>query len=207
MNPSSVRLWVGFAIVVLVAAAGCEFNSAGLDNGGAADGSAGLDGSRPFGGTSLAYSADAGRVSPAPALKPGVDPAMFLPLVAGYNPSAEELATSGKGCASDADCATSSGQIVFRCSTPYYGHAQCQGTFPPGEKVTPGVVPSCAYYDCPAGYECATDATSLSVTCLPVQASAGKLKRASNALACSRLSANGRTVCAIPRVRRLMLRS
>src|SRR5512138_1910237 len=75
---------------------------------------------------------DAGTVaaSVAPILRPGVDPALFLPhLVTGYHPTAEELATSGKSCSSDADCATSGGQVVFHCSTPYYGQAQCQGVF------------------------------------------------------------------------------
>jgi hypothetical protein len=113
---------------------------------------------------------DAGTASVPPILKPGVDPSIFLPVVvAGYHPTAEELATSGKACSSDADCATSGGQVVFHCSTPYYGQAQCQGVFPPGDQVLPGTTPSCVYYDCPAGYQCETELETHSVTCLANQ--------------------------------------
>jgi hypothetical protein len=115
------------------------------------------------------------RASVAPTLKVGVDPSIFLPrLVQGYHPTAEELATSGKACATDGDCATSGGQVVFHCSTPYYGQAQCQGVFPAGDQVEPGVAPSCIYYDCPAGYECETEIESASVTCLEDQHQNGK---------------------------------
>ncbi len=112
---------------------------------------------------------DAGTLaaSVAPILRAGVDPALFLPrLVAGYHPTAEELATSGKACTSDADCATTGGQVVFHCSTPYYGQAQCQGVFPPGDQVIPGEAPSCVYYECPAGYECEAEAESRSIACI-----------------------------------------
>ena len=110
-----------------------------------------------------------------PILKPGVDPSIFLPVVvAGYHPTAEELATTGKACSSDADCATSGGQVVFHCSTPYYGQAQCQGAFPPGDQIVPGVAPSCAYYECPAGYQCETEVETHSVTCLAGQGQNGK---------------------------------
>ena len=113
--------------------------------------------------------------SVAPLLKAGVDPAIFLPtLVVGYHPTAEELATSGHSCATDADCATTDGVVVFHCSTPYYGQAQCQGQFPPGDQVEPGVTPSCLYYECPAGYECESEAESSSVTCLAAQHQGGR---------------------------------
>jgi len=116
-----------------------------------------------------ALSDDAGVASSAPILKAGVDPAIFLPtVVAGYHPTQEELAASGRACVGDTDCATG-GQVVFHCSTPYYGQAQCQGTFPPGDQVVPGTSPSCAYYDCPTGFECETEAESHSVTCLADQ--------------------------------------
>ncbi len=118
---------------------------------------------------------DAARASVAPTLKAGVDPAIFLPtVVAGYHPTAEELATSGKSCASDADCKTSGGQVVFHCSTPYYGQAQCQGAFPPGDQVVPGVTPSCAYYDCPADYECEAEPSTHAVACLQSQHQGGR---------------------------------
>ncbi len=118
---------------------------------------------------------DAGvRASVAPTLKVGVDPTSFLPrLVVGYHPTAEEVATSGKVCSTDADCATT-GQVVFHCSTPYYGQAQCQGVFPPGDQVEPGVAPSCVYYDCPADSECETEPESRSVTCLASQHQGGR---------------------------------
>lgn len=107
-------------------------------------------------------------VSVAPTLKPGVDPSIFLPtVIAGYHPTAAELAIEGKACAVDADCANPGGRVVFSCSTPYYGQAQCQGDFPPGDQVEPPAAqPSCAYYDCPTGYQCETEAESASVTCL-----------------------------------------
>ncbi len=163
MNGFSVGRRVVLVMVGLVPLAGCEVNSTGL----ASDGGVGHEAGVPSTGAPSASSPDAARATPAPAFKPGVDPAIFLPqLVIGYQPTAQELATSGKACVSDADCATTGGLVVFHCSTPYYGHAQCQGAFPPGDKVVPGVAPSCAYYDCPAGYQCATDAKSHSVTCL-----------------------------------------
>jgi len=166
MNGFSVGRRVVLVMVGLVPLAGCEVNSTGL----ASDGGVGHEAGVPSTGAPSASSPDAARATPAPAFKPGVDPAIFLPqLVIGYQPTAQELATSGKACVSDADCATTGGLVVFHCSTPYYGHAQCQGAFPPGDKVVPGVAPSCAYYDCPAGYQCATDAKSHSVTCLSAQ--------------------------------------
>jgi hypothetical protein len=109
-----------------------------------------------------------GIASVAPSLKPGVDRAIFLPdLFSGYHPSAEDLDTAGKSCSSSADCATSDGEVVFTCSRPYHGQSQCQGVFPPGADVFPGVSPSCVYYSCPAGYVCAAEAQTRSVTCLP----------------------------------------
>ena len=170
MSSFSVRRWVVLAIAGVVPVAGCEVNSAGLGNADLSDGGTSLAAGPHSGGASLASAPDGPRASPAPTLKPGVAPSIFLPQPGGgYHPTAAELATSGKECASDADCATSGGQVVFHCSTPYFGHAQCQGAFPPGEKVLPGATPSCAYYDCPADYECATDAKSHSVTCLYAQ--------------------------------------
>lgn len=125
--------------------------------------------------TTTDLTGDAGvRASVAPLLKAGVDPAIFLPkLVAGYHPTAAELAISGQSCASDADCVAGDGQVVFHCSTPYYGQAQCQGAFPPGDQIQPGVTPSCVYYDCPADYECEAEAESHSVTCLISQHKGG----------------------------------
>jgi hypothetical protein len=109
----------------------------------------------------------AGITSTAPTLKPGVDSAIFLPvLVAGYHPNAEELATAGKACSSAADCATGEGQVVFHCSAPNHGQAQCQGVFPAGDSVVPGVAPSCAYYDCDSGYACNANAETHSVACV-----------------------------------------
>ena len=164
MNWFSVKLRVLGAMVALLPLPGCEVNSTGLATDGGASHEAGMP------STGSASLPDAARATPAPALKSGVDPSIFLPkLVAGYSPTAQELATSGKACASDADCATTGGLIVFHCSTLYDGHAQCQGAFPSGDKVVAGVAPSCAYYDCPAAYQCETDAKSHSVTCLSAQ--------------------------------------
>jgi hypothetical protein len=56
--------------------------------------------------------------------------------------------------------------VVFRCSRPYYGQAQCQGAFPPGDQVVPGVTPSCVYYDCPTDFECEAEPESHSVACI-----------------------------------------
>ena len=170
MSSFSIRQWAVLAIAGFVSLAGCGVNSAGLGSSDPPDGGTSLDPGKQSVGAFLASSPDAARVSPAPTLKPGVDPSIFLPKpVGGYHPTAEETMTSGKACASDADCATGGGQVVFHCSTPYLGHAQCQGTFPLGDQVVPGVSPSCAYYDCPAGYDCATDTMSHSVTCFYAQ--------------------------------------
>jgi hypothetical protein len=157
-----------FALVVavMVSVAGCGTNPDGLNLNGSPD-SGMADVSRD---AKIAPSPDATGASLPPTLKPGVDTSIFLPkIVAGYHPTPEELATSGKACSSDADCATSGGQVVFRCSTPYYGQAQCQGSFPPGDQTVPGMTPSCAHYNCPAGYECEAEAESHSVTCLQGQ--------------------------------------
>jgi hypothetical protein len=119
---------------------------------------------------------DAGvRASVPPILVTGVDPAIFLPtLVQGYHPTPQELATSGKSCASESDCA-SSGQVVFHCSTPYYGQAQCQGAFPPGDQIIPPIATtSCVYYTCPAGYECEAEAETHSVSCIEDQSHGGR---------------------------------
>jgi hypothetical protein len=127
------------------------------------------------GGLLIVDDAGLARFSVAPTLRAGIDPSIFLPtLVVGYHPTAEELATSGKACSGEADCATSGGQVVFHCSTPYYGQAQCQGVFPAGDQVQPGVTPSCAYYECPTGFECEAGAETHSVTCLEDQPHHGR---------------------------------
>jgi hypothetical protein len=170
MKTSPTRQSITIALLASSALAACSTDSAGLTSNPAPDGSAALDviavsASLPPGSVS-----DAGRASVTPILRVGVDPSIFLPVVvAGYHPTAEELATSGKACSSLADCATSGGQVVFHCSTPYYGQAQCQGVFPAGDQTVPGVAPSCAYYECPAGYQCETEAETHSVTCLAGQ--------------------------------------
>jgi len=173
MKAFSMELSTIITGLVCGSLAACVSDSSGLGGGNAPDGGAGSNATTlsvlPSDSTPTTAS-DAGSVSVPPILKAGVDPTIFLPvLVAGYHPTAEELATSGKACTSDADCATSGGQVVFHCSTPYYGQAQCQGVFPPGDQIVAGVAPSCVYYECPAGYQCETELETHSVTCLAGQ--------------------------------------
>ena len=161
------RRWVVLAMVDLVAVAGCAVDTAGLVSDDSSNDGGSLDDGLRSISADLASSLNTAQVALPPTLKAGVDPSIFLPVSAvGYHPTAGEAATSGQACASDVDCATSDGQVVFHCSLPYYGHAQCQGAFPLGYPVTPGVTPSCAYYDCPAAYQCEADARSHSLACL-----------------------------------------
>ena len=166
MNHSSDAKLIVFCLVVI----GCGANTTDPINAGSPDGATSTDFSAPLTDSSTVSSIDGGRASVPPILKAGVDPSIFLPtLVLGYHPTAEELATSSKACSTAADCATSGGQVVFHCSVPYYGQAQCQGVFPAGDQVVAGTLPSCVYYDCPVGYQCETELESHSVTCLAGQ--------------------------------------
>jgi hypothetical protein len=173
MKTFSIEQSAVITVLVFGSLAACGSNSSGLGVGDAPDGGAGANTSAPNvppTDPTPTTVPDAGGASVPPILKPGVDPTIFLPvLVTGYHPTAEELATSGKACSSVADCATGGGQVVFHCSTPYYGQAQCQGVFPPGDQILPGVAPSCVYYECPAGYQCETELETHSVTCLAGQ--------------------------------------
>jgi hypothetical protein len=179
MNASPIQRSIVPSLLASVLLAGCGATSTRLGPDNALDaGGPGLDvnASSPDSAsvsspdTTPTSLPDATVASVPPILNSGVDPSIFLPqLVVGYHPTPEELATSGRACASDADCATSGGQVVFHCSTPYYGQAQCQGTFPPGDQVVPGVTPSCAYYSCPVGYECGAEPQTHSVTCVQSQ--------------------------------------
>jgi hypothetical protein len=174
MRTSSIDQFTMVALLVFGSLSACGSDSTGLSENDLPDGGVGVDTAGPIyvlpNDPTSTVASDAGGVSVPPILKAGVDPTIFLPvLVAGYHPTAEELATSGKACSSDADCATSGGQVVFHCSTPYYGQAQCQGVFPPGDQILPGVAPSCVYYECPSGYQCETEVETHSVTCLAGQ--------------------------------------
>jgi hypothetical protein len=174
MKSSPIKQSVVVAVFICGSLVACGSDPTGLGDNSVPDGGTGVD---PTASTSIppvdqpsAAAPDGGVASVPPILKAGVDPTIFLPvLVAGYHPTPEELATSGKACSSDADCSTSGGQVLFHCSTPYYGQAQCQGVFPPGDQIVPGVAPSCVYYECPSGYQCETEVETHSVTCLAGQ--------------------------------------